>query len=131
MVIGILAFLIIVSLPLAISFYKTRQLDVYEQSIVQALRRAQLKAMSVERDSSFGVYIASDKYVLFKGNSYDIRDSAFDEIFDLPDNLSISGVSEVVFSKLKGVPSNTGTITLAIDNRSGTININETGRINY
>ena len=131
MVIAILVLLIVVSLPLAINFYKTRQLDVYEQGFVQALRRAQLKAMSVEADSSFGVYIGSDQYVLFRGNSYLARDVAYDEVFDLPDNLLVQGLSEIVFNKLRGIPSNTGDITLTINNQTETININEMGRINY
>lgn len=131
LVIGILALLIVVSLPLAINFYKTRQFDVHENGIVQALRRAQLKAMSVEEDCAFGVHITSDQYVLFRGNSYAMRDSAFDEVFDLPGNLQVSGISEIVFSKLRGIPFSTGAITLTIDNQSEAININEMGRINY
>jgi prepilin-type N-terminal cleavage/methylation domain-containing protein len=133
LVIAILALLIIVSLPLAINFYQARQFDVYKNGIVQTLRRAQLKAMSVEADSSFGFYISSDskKYVLFKGNSYNTRDDAWDEVFELPDNLLISGITEVVFTKLRGIPSDTGNLSLMIDNRTETININEMGRINY
>ena len=130
-VIGISALLVAVSLPLAINFYKTRQLDVHHQGIVQALRRAQSKATAIEDDSSFGVYLTSEQYVLFKGNSYDSRDFAYDEDFNLPDNLVITGLSEIVFSKLEGIPSDTGTINLTIDGQSETISINEVGRINY
>ena len=131
MVIGILALLIIISLPLAINFYRTRQFDVHLNGGVQALRRAQLKAMSGEGDFSFGLYITSERYILFKGDAYVIRDTVYDEVFDLPDSIQISGLSEVVFSKLRGTPSNTGTITLTIDNKSETINVNEAGRIDY
>jgi len=130
-VLAILVFLIAVSLPLAINFYQTRQLDIHTQGIVQALRRAQMKAMSVEADSSFGVYITSDQYILFKGDTYAARDVGYDETFDLPENLSVSGLSGVVFSRLKGAPSSTGTTILTIDNRSGSVNINEIGRVNY
>ena len=130
-VIGILVLLIITSTPMAINFYKTRTMDVSLNSIVQTLRRAQLKAMSLEGDSSFGVYLTSEKWVLFKGNSYLVRDVAYDEVFDLPKNLQLSGLSEIVFSKLRGAPSDTGNIILTIDNRTETININEVGRINY
>ncbi len=130
-VIGILVLLIITSMPMAINFYKTRTMDVSLNSIVQTLRKAQLKAMSLEGDSFFGVYLTSEKWVLFKGNSYLTRDVAYDEVFDLPKNLQLSGLSEIVFSKLRGTPSDTGNIILTIDNRTETININEVGRINY
>ena len=131
LVLGIVALLVGVSLPLAVDFYNNRQLDIHEQGIVQTLRRAQLKAMSMEFDSSFGVYATSTKYVLFKGTSYVSRDNAFDEISDLPANLQITGISEVVFSRLNGLPSKVGTTTLTIGNRTETININEMGRVNY
>ncbi|MFQ6083751.1 MAG: Tfp pilus assembly protein FimT/FimU [Candidatus Aminicenantia bacterium] len=131
MVMAILVLLIGASLPLSINFYKTRQFDVHLKGVVQTLRRAQLKSMVTENDSSFGVYLGSNQYVLFKGNSYLARDVAYDEAFELPDNLQITGLSEIVFSKLKGTPSDTGTITLTIDNQSETININEVGRIDY
>lgn len=130
-VIAILALLIAGAVPLAVNFYNLRNLDVQEQHIVQALRRAQLKAMSGEADSAFGVYIVPGQYVLFKGDSYATRDPAYDEVFNLPANLSVSGLSEVVFSKLNGTTTNTGNITLTIGNRTKVININEMGRINY
>ena len=130
-VIGILILLIAGSSSLAINFYRDRQIDVHENGIVQVLRRAQLKAMSIETDSSFGIYIAPNQYVLFKGNSYTTRDPTYDEVFNLPKNLSITGISEIVFSKLRGTPSGTGNITLIINDKSETININEVGRINY
>jgi len=131
MVVAILALLMVVSLPAAINFYKTRQLDVHEQGIVQVLRRAQLKAMAVERDSAFGVFVASNQYVLFVGDSYAGRDSIYDEVFELPDNIEVSGLSEIVFSKLDGITADTGTINLVIDSSSGAISINEMGRVNY
>ena len=131
MVVAVLGLLIMVSLPPAINFYKSRQFEVAQSGIVQTLRRAQLKAMSLEADSSFGVYITPSQYVLFKGSSYTTRDSAFDEVFDLSDNLSVTGLSEIVFSKLRGIPSDTGNISLTIDSLKAAININEVGRINY
>ena len=131
LVMGIIALLVAVSLSFSISFYKTRQLDIHLNGIVQALRRAQLKSMSVEDDSSFGVYLTSDHYVLFKGGFYNTRDNVYDEIFELPGSLSVSGLSEIVFSRLKGIPSDTGIITLTINNQSETIDINEKGRVNY
>lgn len=130
-VVGISTLLVAVFLPMGINFYKTRQLDVYHQGIVQALRRAQLKAMAMENDYSFGLYLTSEQYVLFKGSSYDNRDSAYDEVFNLSDNLEVTGLSEIVFSKLNGIPSDIGTINLTIDSQSETISINEIGRINY
>jgi type II secretory pathway pseudopilin PulG len=90
-----------------LNFYKSQQLESQTQTILQTLRRAQLKAMSVELDSSFGVYFTDQNYILFKGNSYAERDPQYDEVFDLPEIIDVSGLSEVVFLKFEGLPKGT------------------------
>jgi len=129
-VIAIIAILISFTLPLGLDFYRNQQLETQSQGVIQALRRAQLKAMSVEDDSRFGVYLTNDNYTLFKGSSYLTRDVNFDEVFDLPMIINVSGLTEVVFSKLEGKPNETGNIILSSDNLVQTININEIGRVN-
>ena len=116
-------------LSLSLDFYKNQQLETHTQGILQTLRRAQLKAMSVELGSSFGIHITNDSYILFQGNSFATRDGAFDEVFDLPQIITVSGISEIVFSKLDGIPSATGTITLSSGSETRTIGINAIGRI--
>ena len=130
-VMAIFALLITASIPVSINFYKARTLDVNQNGLVQTLRKAQLKAMSIEADSSFGVYITQGKYILFRGSSYKTRDANFDEIFKLPSNIEVSGLSEIVFSKLDGIPSKTGDITLTSGSKSETISINKVGKIDY
>ena len=128
---AIIVMLVSFTLPIGLDFYKNQQLETQSQEIVQALRRAQLKAMSVESDSSFGIYLANDNYVLFKGSSYFFsRDAQYDEIFGLPSIINVSGLSEIVFSKLEGIPSVAGDIILGTDNNQRVININEIGRVN-
>ena len=130
-VVAIIAILISFTLPLGLDFYRNQQLETQSQGVIQALRRAQLKAMSVEDDSRFGVYLTNDNYTLFKGSSYLTRDVNFDEVFDLPMIINVSGLTEVVFFKLEGKPNVTGNIILSGDSDSRTININEMRRINY
>jgi len=130
LVVGILAILITITLPLSLDFYKSQQLDTNTQGIIQTLRRAQLKAMAIEDDSKFGVYLTNDSYILFKGNSYAGREIQYDEVSDLPPILTISGLSEVVFSKVEGAPDVVGNILISSDIESRAININEVGRIN-
>ncbi|MBZ9572522.1 hypothetical protein KJA15_04275 [Patescibacteria group bacterium] len=104
LVIGIIGTLISFTLSLGFSFYKNQQLETHGQEILQILRRTQAKAMSVELDSSFGVYLTDDNYTLFKGNSYTGRDAQYDEIFNLTQIIKISGLSEIVFLKIEGLP---------------------------
>lgn len=116
--------------PVSLDFYKNQELETQTQFLIQTLRRAQIKAMSVELDSSFGVYIINHNYTLFKGNTYAGRDLQYDEIFDFPAIISISGISEIVFSKFEGKPNVTGDIVLSNSSNAETININGIGRIN-
>lgn len=113
---------------IGLNFYKSQQLETHTQGILQTLRRAQSKAMSVELDSSFGVYLTDDSYTLFKGSSY-VPDDPFNEVFDLPEILNLSGLSEVVFSKFEGKPNVTGNIILDSNGENRTININKFGTI--
>lgn len=114
----------------ALNFYKSQQLESQAQTILQTLRRAQSKAMAIELDSSFGVYLTNDSYVLFKGSSYAARDPQYDEVFELPKIINVSGVSEIVFSKFEGKPNVTGNIILITNSEQKIININKIGRIN-
>jgi len=90
---------------IGLNFYKSQQLETQAQEILQTLRRAQSKAMAIELDSTFGVYLTDDNYTLFKGTSYATRDVQYDEVFDLPQIINVSGLSEVVFSKVEGIPN--------------------------
>lgn len=124
----IITVLLTLTVPLGIRFYTSQQLDTTAEEVVQALRRAQLKSMS-QSEYSFGVYMGSGQYVLFRGGSYGSNDD--EEVFDVSGNISFSGLSEVVFSKLNGIPSVIGDIILTSENGTRIININQVGRINY
>lgn len=130
LVIGMLAFLAAIITPITLDFYKSQQLDTHTRQIIQTLRRAQLSAMSVEEDSSFGVYLTNNNYTLFRGSSYVTRETQYDEVFDLSQIVNISGLSEVVFSKLDGLSSATGQISLTNNIKTNAIDINEMGRVN-
>lgn len=127
LILVILALLI----PLGIDFYKRQELENQARAVLQTLRRAQLKAMAIEFDSSFGVHLTDERYVLFKGNSYETRDPQYDEVFNFPEIISVSGLSEIVFSKLEGRPSVTGEIILNIGEEKRVIIIDESGLASF
>lgn len=130
LVMTIIFVLLTLTIPLGINFYNDQQLNTVTEDMIQALRRSQLKSMS-QAEYSFGVYLGSGQsgqYVLFRGDSYENRDD--EEIFDIPDNISFSGLSEITFSRIEGMPSVSGDITLTSDVGIRIININQLGRIN-
>jgi prepilin-type N-terminal cleavage/methylation domain-containing protein len=129
-VIGIFTILLMLTLPLSLDLYRKHQIDIFSQEIVQNLRRAQAKSMSIEQDSNFGIYFVNSGYTLFKGNSYNTRDKRYDEVFSLPQLLTVAGIGEIFFSKFEGIPSATGSIILSNTRENKIISVNEIGRIN-
>lgn len=132
LVIGIMVILLSFLLPVGLNFYKNQQLASQSLELCQILRIAQQKSMSGDLDSSYGVYLTNQNYTLFKGNYYNDpdRSNRYDQVFNIPEIIQLSGISEVVFSKNEGNPSVTGDIILTCDSDSKTININQIGRIN-
>ena len=131
LVLGLVAVLASVLTPITLNFYRSEQLDAHTGAVVQALRRAQIQSMNLEDDSSFGVRFDFGEYVLFKGVSYLKREQDYDEIFKLPQGFSLDGLSEVVFSKIRGIPSDAGEIVLTIATQRAVISINEMGVVHY
>ncbi|HAZ17127.1 MAG: hypothetical protein UV70_C0005G0016 [Parcubacteria group bacterium GW2011_GWA2_43_13] len=121
-----------ISMPLYGSFQVRNDLDIAVSSIAQSSRRAQALSQAVDGDTSWGVNIQSGSMTVFKGASYAVRDSSFDEIVDVPTSISPSGMSEVIFTKLTGLPQTTGTFTLTSNaNETRTITINAKGMVSY
>lgn len=127
--VAVLSILLAVSLPLYLSFQVQNELAVSAQSTVSAMRRAVALSRASQNDAQWGVHVESGSIVMFKGDSYAVRDTDFDEIFSTAD-IAVSGVTDVVFEKLTGFPDTTGTLTLTgSTNDTQVITINEKGAI--
>ena len=132
LVVAFIGVLFGIGAPVYQSFQNRNDLDIAANTIAQTLRRAQVLSQAVDGDTTWGAYVASGSITLYKGGSYASRDTSYDEVFDMPTSITSSGISEVTFNKLAGVPQTTGTITLtSANNDVRTITINEKGTINY
>jgi prepilin-type N-terminal cleavage/methylation domain-containing protein len=121
-----------ISVPLYQSFQNRNDLDIAAVSTAQTLHRAQALAQAVDGDTSWGVNIQSGSITLFKGTSYAARDTAYDEVFDVPTSIAPSGISEIIFAKFTGLPQITGTITFTSNNNeTRNITINAKGMVGY
>ncbi len=130
--IAIFAIVLGFTAPLLYSFQAKNELDLTVNKTAQYLRRAQLFSQAGREDDSWGFMATEEKIILFKGESYAERDSDFDEIFLLPREVTLSGLSEVVFEKLTGIPQDHGEIVLSLRGRqSKGIKINQWGIIDY
>ena len=78
-----------------------------------------------------GVKINNNEILIFKGDSYESRDTSFNESFKITGGIIVSGLSEVIFEKLSGATLSPGTIILSSYGEVENININEKGTITY
>lgn len=106
-------------------------LDIAASSIVQALRRAQSEAQNGRADTTWGVNITSSSETVFAGSSFATRQTVYDETLSLPGAITVSGLTQIVFNKISGLPQSTGTTTVANGFGSKQIVINAAGTINY
>ena len=121
---------------IAIPVYSTLQikndLDIATNISLQTLRRAQILSQAVDGDSTWGVQFQTSDITLFKGVSYGARDTNFDETFSLNGNVTPTGATEIIFSKLLGNPNTTGTLTLTnTNNEIQNITIGSKGQLDY
>lgn len=120
------------SLPIYQSLQVRNDLDIAATSLAQSLRRAQTLSQAADGDTTWGVHIQTGDVTVFKGSTYAGRDSSYDETFAVPTSITPTGLSEIVFTKLTGIPQNTGTTTFTSNaNEIRTVTINAKGMVNY
>jgi type II secretory pathway pseudopilin PulG len=111
-VIGIIGAVTGVSVPMYYRYMQVSELDNATSVLMQQLGRAKTLAQSGENAAPWGVSVDQGAITLFEGASYAARDSAWDEVYPLPDTITFGGLPEVTFSRVDGVPSVTGEMTL-------------------
>lgn len=132
LVVALIAIVAGIGIPFYYSFVIRNNIDLAEEIVYEAYTKSQIKAQAGDRDTTWGTYIEDGKATVFSGSSYATRNVTHDEIFSFSENISVSGLVEVVFSKLTGETNITGSTVLtssAGDTR--TITINEKGAITF
>ena len=129
LVIALLSIVLTVAVPYGLRFFSVERLNGASRELLESLRLSQFQSMNQSMDSSFGIYIGEESFTFFKGESYMGRDIQYDQIYYLSEQVSSSGLSEVVFEKLTGLPGQTGEIILASRGQENIIYINDQGLI--
>ena len=118
-VLGILVILIAITFPVFRIFQRESDLGNSSEKIINILRVAKNKTLASEEASQYGVHFEADKYVLFKGASYNPL-APENEIHNLPSSIEIyeinlaGGGSEVVFNRLTGATNQFGQVSLRL-----------------
>ena len=120
------------TIPLYSTFMNRNELDIATVTIAQNLRRAQALSQAGDGDTSWGVHVGVGSILLYKGTSYVLRDSSFDENTSIPTTIVPSGITDVTFTKVSGTPQTTGTFILTSQaNETRNVTINEKGMVEY
>ncbi len=120
------------SIPFYQSFQVTSQLDNTTEEIVQTIREAQIKSMSSEDLSDFGIHFGSQEYILFRGSTYAPAD-VYNETFEIATTMSVStgGNNDIIFSSVDGIPNVEASILVSSNNgKNHNITINGLGVVN-
>lgn len=141
--IGILVIILAISIPSIISLQRRPLVNNTSEEVMNTLKLAQNKALSSEGNSQYGVYFNTTadphQYILFKGSSYALRDTAFDQIYSISSEtefyaINIGGGNEIVFDRLTGTTQNPGDISLRLkmdNSQTKTINVDGFGVIGF
>ncbi len=133
---SLLMLLAVAATPIYSNFYVDTQHRQSQVQIVSVLRLAQQFSQGRMEDSTYGVYIdiqpGADSLVLYQGDTYATRTTAFDRIYAIDEAVALSTTfmgNEVHFDA-HGLPSESGIITLTHATQGiRTIAINALGRI--
>lgn len=131
MVAAIIVFLAGLGLFFGIDFYKNYAFYSERNILVGILEKARNQALNNIGQSNHGVYFQTSNYVIFQGNSYASRNSAYDQIIPASSLINRSGLQEIVFNQLNGESSATGDVILSGGNHTSIISINNEGGINW
>ena len=130
--VAMISMIVFMTLPMLLTFIVRNDLDIAKQTLVQDLWRAQALSQSADGDTTWGVHVSVGSILVYKGASYGARDVSFDEETTIPSSVVPSGVTDVVFSKLTGLPQTTGSFVLTSNaNETRTITINQKGMVDY
>ncbi|MBI4458202.1 prepilin-type N-terminal cleavage/methylation domain-containing protein [Candidatus Uhrbacteria bacterium] len=129
LVVAVSVIIAALTVPVGVRFLQIQNLDEAAADAMAALRRARSQAVSQRHDSAFGVKFLSGSYVLFQGASYAARVQSEDESFTMYGGAAVSGLDEVAFAKLTGLPSAVGLLTVSSGGDSRGIVINAQGNI--
>ena len=121
-----------VGTPVYQQIQNRNNLGIAAASIAQSLRRSVVLARASEVDSNWGVYLQSGSITLYKGSTYESRETAFDETTDIPSGINLSGTMEYNMVRATGFPSAALPVTIityGADERN--ISVNAKGTVSY
>lgn len=129
LVVALVGVVSVFTYPMSLSLYNSQVFSDAHNVLVDSLHIAHSYALTQKNDTSHGVKIFEDYYVVFEGASYVARDQEMDVSVSLPDTVSFSGSYEVVFDQFTGYVNESSDIVLADAYQQATVTVSQIGVI--
>ncbi len=134
-VVALIGILTAISATAFISVHHTQELKTSAQDVWLTIRSARNATLSSDTDRAYGVRVEQGRIIRFVGPTYTVS-STTNVITNFPSSVSattsfVGNVTEVVFTRLTGEASATGTITLmhSVSGATSSISIAKSGLI--
>ena len=127
-VMGIFTIMVGIAAPTQLGFYLNYQFDSETDLLTALLHQARNLSMVNYNEASHGLYVLSDQFVVFEGDSYAARVQANDKKYPRNTDVAVSGATEIVFTSLSGATAST-TFNLNDTRKSRDIFVNPEGLI--
>ena len=85
--------------------------------------------MTGKQNDSWSVNYSADTITLYKGSSFGSRNSEFDEKFSVGSNISLTGLTDITFDRLTGVPNSAVSISISAGGNNKTVTVNSQGAV--
>lgn len=124
LVVGLMLIVASAVTPIGSNWYSLNNFDSIFNSTLSSLRKAQSFAIDKKSNTTWGVCLTGSIIRFFSGtcNSPVIKND-----YQLPNDITVSGLSTVTFSNLRGEPSSAQSIIISGGGKSKTISINLLG----
>lgn len=130
---SVMAILMVSVSTVLYGFYRRLTLRTSADEVKSAVLKSQVSAVSISNNDFHGIHFDNDKYVIFKGDVYNPADPE-NEIGSLPVGVNVTNITldandNVIFDKLTGEPSITGSLKLVSGSNEITFTINSEGTV--
>jgi type II secretory pathway pseudopilin PulG len=121
---GIMMLIVVAASTMTSRWYLQNNVEATKNMLVSSIQKAQNYAMSKNDDLTWGVCLSGNTIRLFGGSCAlpTIKDD-----YEVPDSVTISGLSTVTFSNFRGEPDSAQSITMSGNNKTYTLTINMAG----
>lgn len=126
LVIAIMGILFAAASPFLSRFILQNNIEIAESNVIGSVRKAQEYSMDGRDDSVWGMCLSDGDVRIFTGTC---ASPTFSEDLSISDSVTVAGLNEIIFSKLRGEPSSSLSITISTAIDSTTIDLNAAGGV--